>query len=323
MRAAVIGAGAMGSLAAFLLHSAGVEVVLYESREERRSLLRERGIVLRGAIEGGFAPEVGEAGKAEAPFDLMVLAVDAGQTGGALRPLSPFVHRDTAYLSLQDGFAAAELASLVGAERTLVALAWISAEELPSGEVEVEGIRALKLGCLAEEEGGWLEELSAALGRTCPCGVEAVPDVDAGTWSRLQGAAAVSGVCAVAGMAPLEARADGRLDVLCREAAEECRRSAAAVGVELPVQESPWDEAVWGALRPPMLKRVEAGEATEVAWMSGRIVEKARSTGLPVPVHGAIFTLVREIEGGRHRPGEAAARELERRAEEDRGMSLQ
>lgn len=313
----------MGSLAAFLLHFAGAEVVLYESREERRSLLRERGIVLRGAIEGGCAPEVGEVGKAEAPFDLMVLAVDAGQTGEALRPLSPFVHRDTVHLSLQDGFAAAELASLVGADRTLVALSWISAEELHSGEVEVEGMRALKLGCLADEGVGWLEELSAALGRTCPCGVEVVPDVDAATWFRLQSAAAVSGVCAVTGMAPLQARADGRLDALCREASEECRRSAASLGVELTVPESPWDEAVWEALRPPMLKRVEAGKATEVAWMSGRIVETARGSGLPVPVHGAMLTLVREIEGGRHRPGEAAARELKRRAEEDRGMSLQ
>ncbi len=323
MRVAVIGGGAMGSLAAYLLHRAGVEVVIYERREERSRRLREEGIVLRGAVEGHWAPVPVEEGTAPAAYDVMVLAVEAGMTGEALRPLSPFVHRDTRYLSLQEGFAAAELASLVGAERAIAALAWVSAEEAPTGVVEVEGLEALRLGWFGSEKARALADLSSAFAEVCPCEVEPAPDIDAVAWLRLQSAASVSGICAVAGSAPREARLDERLDKLCREATEECRAAASAVGVELPPQDSPWREAVWERLRPPMLRQALAGRATEVAWMSGRIVETARGSGVPVPVHGAMLTLLREIEGGRHRPGEAAVRELMRRVEENRGMSLQ
>ncbi len=322
MRVAVIGAGAMGSLAAYLLQAAGAEVVLYERRAERLRFLRAEGVVLRGAVEGRCAPEVGEEGKAAAPYDALVLAVEAGKTGEALRPLSPFVHRNSVYLSLQDGFAAAELASLVGAERTVVALSWVSAEESATGAVEVEGMRELRVGPFAERNvGGW-EDLASALARACPCGAKAVPDIAGSAWERLQYAAAVSGICAVSGMVPAEARADGRLDGLCAEAAEECRGAAAAAGMELPRPGSAWEGAVWDNLRPPMQRRAEAGEATEVAWMSGRVVEAARGSGTAVPVHTALLTLIREIEGGRHRPGEAAVRELLRRVEEEKGMSL-
>ncbi len=323
MRTAVIGAGAMGSLAAYLLHRAGMEVVVYERREERLRRLREEGVTLRGYVEGRFAPLLGEAGRAAAPYDVMVLAVEAGHTGEALRPLSPYVHRDTVYLSLQEGFAAAELAALVGAARTVVALAWASAEEVASGAVEVERLKALRVGRFGVQSAGAYAGLPPMLAGAFPCEVETVADIDAATWGRLQGAAAVSGICAVAGMEPIEARGDGRLDRLCREAAEECRVVAAAVGVELPQLQSPWMEAIWERLKPPMLKRALAGEATEVAWMSGRVVETARAHGVPVPVHGAIFTLVREIEGGRHRPGKTAVSELLRRVGENKGMSLQ
>ena len=322
MRTAVIGAGAVGSLAAWLLHLGGAEVVLYERREERLRRLREEGIVLRGAVEARFRPRLGEEGEMPAPFDLMVLAVDAGRTGEALRPLSPFVHRGTAYLSLQDGFAAAELASLVGGERTFVALPWLSAEETSTGEVEVEELRALVLGPFAGVGAEELERMAGLFAR-CPCGVDMETGVIGNIWERLMYAGPVSGICAVAGTAPGEARRDARLDELCGEAAEECLRVALAAGVELPRPGSVWDGAVWRKLRPPMLRRVEGGGRTEVDWMSGRVVETAREAGVPVPVHGAILSLVRELESGRHRPGEAAVRELARRAGEERGMSLQ
>ena len=137
MRVAVIGAGAMGAVASLLLYDAGAEIVVYERREERVAHIRDRGICVRGALEGDAFPHIGKAGEAVAPFDMMVFAMGAGETGDALRPLSPFVHRDTTYISLQDGNAVTGLAGLVGEERAFAALAWVSAFETPGGEVEI------------------------------------------------------------------------------------------------------------------------------------------------------------------------------------------
>ena len=78
---------------------------------------------------------------------------------------------------------------------------------------------------------------------------------------------------------------------------------------------------MWSRVKPPMLIDVEAGRKTEIDHMSGHIVTHARARGIAVPVHGAILTLVREMESGRHRPGEGAVKELKRLASIERGAA--
>ena len=322
MRVAVIGAGAMGGLAALLLDKAGVEVVVYELREERVAGIRGSGIRVRGAVSGEAFPEVGLAGEAVAPYDMMVLAMGAGGTGDALRPLSPLVHRDTVYLSLQDGNAVTGLAGLVGEERAFAAVAWVSAVEDPGGEVEVEDFRSLVLGAFLPGREAVMEPIVEALEAVFPGKARVTADLRGETWKRLEAAAAVSGLCAVVGAAPQEAQAMEGLDRLCGEAAGECRRAAACNRRDPSEPGSPWEDALWRRVKPPMLADIEAGRMTEIDHLSGSIVEHARAANIPVPVHSAILTLVKEIESGRHRPGEAALKELKRRIAEEKGMSL-
>jgi 2-dehydropantoate 2-reductase len=71
-----------------------------------------------------------------------------------------------------------------------------------------------------------------------------------------------------------------------------------------------------------MLLDLEAGRKTEIEYLSGRVVERARAARVPAPVHGAILSLVGEVSSGRHHPGEIAVRELKRRVMEEKGMSL-
>ena len=230
MRAAVIGGGAMGSLASLLLHDSGAELVIYERREERLQRLREDGVRVRGAVEGEFMPQLGRPGEAAAPYDLIVLAVGAGEGGEALRPLSPYVHRDTVYLSMQDGSAVSELAGMVGDERAFATMAWISAVEARSGEVEVEECRFLVLGGFLPGGGDRITALAEALGSASAMEVRVAPDLKREVWKRLTAAAAVSGLCAVTGLVPEEARRREEIDGLCGEASLECARVAAADG---------------------------------------------------------------------------------------------
>ena len=322
MRVAVIGAGAMGTLACLLLCDAGAEVVVYELREPRAVQIEESGISVRGDISGKAVPTVGEVGKPAAPYDVIILAVGAGDTGNALRPLSPFVHRDTAYLSLQDGNAVAALAALVGEERAFAAVARVSAFEAPDGEVEVEDFRSLVLGAYVPGRESAITPLVEAVEAVHPGRAGVTPDLEGEIWRRLEAAAAVSGLCAVSGVNPQEARASRELDRMCGEAATECRRVAASEGRESGLPIAPWEDAVWRAVKPPMLRDIEAGKKTEIAYMSGRIVEQARAAGIATPLHSALLTLVTEVESGRHKPGEAALKELERRIDEEKGMSF-
>ncbi len=322
MRIAVIGAGAMGSLACLLLGDAAQDITVYEARAERAAAVAEGGIRVRGDVEGRVFPRVGRIGEAGAPYDAIILAVGAGASGDALRPLSPFVHRHTVYLSLQDGDAASILAALVGEERTLAGLAGVSAREGEDGVVEVEEYRSLVLAPYAGGGEGALRELAQALRPLRPGRVTLAGDLEEEVWKRLCPAAAVSGVCAVSGMAPREARGLRELDELCAEAAGECAKAAARAPGEGGPLSSPWREAVWERIKPPLLLDLERGRETEIEQLSGRVVERARAAGIPVPVHGALLSLVKEISSGRHRPGDLAVKELQRRVAEEKGMSL-
>lgn len=323
MRTAVIGAGAAGSLAAHLLHGGGSEVHLYEIREERRKQLQSQGLRLRGALQVEERFPVHAPGEAEVPFDAVVLAVKAVDTGDALRPLSPFVHRHTFYLSLQDGFAAEELAGLVGGEKTVVAVPWLSAEEEEDGAVRVEAVRSLVLGGLqAGFDSSRLAALAEAMGGTLETVVGVAEDIRPEVWRRLRAAAGVSSLCALLGEVPDAARAREEVGRYAREAAEECERVATLQGASLQERESPWDAAVWRRLRPPMLRDVMRGAATEVGWLCGSIAEKGGREGLKTPVTSALLSLVRELEKGARSPGADNLRELRRRVDEERGMSL-
>jgi len=322
MRIAVIGTGAMGGLASLLFCNAGMEVYVYDRREERLAGIKRNGIRILGDLNGEAFPEVGKAGEATAPFDVMVLAVGARETGDALRPVSPFVHRDTIYVSMQDGSAVSILAGLVGEERAFAALGWLSSFETPAGEVEVEDMRSLVLGSFVPGGEARIAQLVEAIEAVYPGRVRLAADLEGEIWKRLGCAAAVSGLCAIAGAVPQEAREIKDLDAFCEEAAKECRQAASSAGRELRPAASPWEDAVWRNVKPPMLKDVEAGRKTEVACLSGRIVEQARATGIAVPVNSAILTLVKEMQSALRRPGEAALSELRRRIAEEKGMSL-
>lgn len=321
MKVAVVGAGAMGSIMACLLHDGGMEVVLYEKREERVADVRLNGIRLRGDLEAHEAMAIKPPGEPAGSFDLIVLAVPAGSEGDALRPLSPFVHRETLYLSLQEGNAVEELVELVGEERAGGAVSRVSAAERQDGEVEVEELRSIRVGGYPSLRGPGFVPLVDAAAAASSGRLGLASDLGWEIGERLAVAAPVSSLCAVLGAAPREIMARPEVDSLCLDAVEEARRVIAAARRE-DAPGSPWEEAVWMRVKPPLLRQLEEKRASEVDRLPGYVAERARSAGMPAPVHAALTSLVREIGSGRHKPGEAAFRELQRRIGEEKAMGL-
>ncbi|MBC7253634.1 MAG: hypothetical protein H5T72_06680 [Actinobacteria bacterium] len=326
MRVAVVGAGAMGSLVAHILAGAEVEVALYEIRAERRATLASDGLRLRGVLEGESKPQVRSPSEGGEPFDVLILAVKAHAGGDALRPLSPFVHRDTFYLSLQEGNAGEGLAELVGEERAWTALAWVSAAEAGGGAVEVEGCRSLVIGPAVPREAvavpPGLEALVGALRGGFPGHVELAKDTCRAVFSRLLSAAPVSAFCALCAENPGSLRGREEVDGWVREASGECSLVAASAGLEVEVPADPWEDAVWNRLPPPMLRDAVAGRITERDYLTGFLLREAGRLRLRTPLLSALHSLLGEVESGARVPGEVLLRELRRRVSEERGMSL-
>jgi 2-dehydropantoate 2-reductase len=122
-------------------------------------------------------------------------------------------------------------------------------------------------------------------------------------WSKLIFNATVNAVAALTGL-PHDrhfAERDRLEDLghLVYELVEEGKQVAAAAGIEL--HEDPWEMNVLATRRgsahyPSMLEDVEAHRPTEIDRITGALVREAGRVGVPVPLHTALYRLVKARE---------------------------
>ena len=132
---------------------------------------------------------------------------------------------------------------------------------------------------------------------------KAFDDLRPAQWSKLIFNATVNTVAALTGLrhdphfATLEEPSD--LGFLVRKLMDEGKAVAAAAGVTL--DEDPWDMNVWATQRghrhaPSMLEDVQARRLTEVDMITGSLVREAHRLGVPVPLHEAMYSLIKGVE---------------------------
>jgi 2-dehydropantoate 2-reductase len=133
---------------------------------------------------------------------------------------------------------------------------------------------------------------------------EVFADLRPAQWSKLIFNATVNSVAALTGLphdahfAAEETPAD--LGHLVHDLVDEGKAVAAAAGVEL--YEDPWEMNVHATRRgsahyPSMLEDVEAHRETEIDLITGSLVREAERHGVPVPLHTALYRLVKAREG--------------------------
>src|SRR5207253_3112503 len=132
---------------------------------------------------------------------------------------------------------------------------------------------------------------------------EALPDLRPAQWSKLIFNATVNGVAALTRL-PHDAHfaaENGPADLgrLVHALVDEGKRVAAAAGIEL--HDDPWEMNVLATRRgsahyPSMLEDVEARRPTEIETITGSLVREAERLGVPVPLHTALYRLVKAKE---------------------------
>ena len=132
---------------------------------------------------------------------------------------------------------------------------------------------------------------------------EVFPDLRPAQWSKLIFNATVNSVAALTGLRHDHHFADeakpSDLGHLVRDLVDEGKAVAAAAGVDL--YEDPWEMNVHATRRgsahyPSMLEDVEAHRATEIDLITGSLVREAERHGVPVPLHTALYRLVKARE---------------------------
>jgi 2-dehydropantoate 2-reductase len=287
----------IGSL--FAAHLARVcEVSVLCRREEHARALNEHGLrvsgrhdftaMLRASTDPGELPEP----------ELSIVATKTTEVAAAAARLEGR-WPGAAVMTVQNGLGAE--AAFPG-RRVVSAVTFMSGTRHSDTHVEYILDTETWLGPYGETPYELVEEVAATIVES-GLKARAFTDLLPAQWSKLIFNATVNAVAALTGLPHdphFAAREQtGDLGHLVFELVEEGKRVAAAAGVEL--HEDPWEMNVLATQRgsrhyPSMLEDVEARRPTEIEHITGALVREADRLGVPVPLHTALYRLVRARE---------------------------
>jgi 2-dehydropantoate 2-reductase len=309
-RVCVVGAGVIGSL--YAGHLAQVaEVSMLTRRHEQAAALVERGLRISGKSDRKVAVAATADPAELAEFDLGILATKATDLEDAAARLSDRSPQAT-LMTIQNGLGAEEIVRRHGGWPLISAVTFMSGVRHSDTHVEYELDTETWLGPYAGTTTSYeaVQSVEALLQRS-GLRARAFPDLRPAQWSKLIFNATVNTVAALTDLPHVSQFAardeDTDLGHLVHELMEEGKRVAGAADVEL--HEDPWEMNVLAVRRgeteaasgryahvPSMLDDVRARRRTEVDFITGALVREARRLGVPVPLHEAMYRLVRARE---------------------------
>jgi 2-dehydropantoate 2-reductase len=293
----VAGAGTIGSLfAGFLARVA--DVSLLTRREDHARALNEHGLRVSG--RANFTVRVRAAADPAALDAELVIVACKGNDLAELAARIEGCFSGATVMTVQNGLGAEEVVAKHGDWPLLSSVTFMSGTRHSDVHVQYILDTATWIGPYRGTTGDDARRVAELI---VSSGLEAegFDDLRPAQWSKLIFNATVNSVAALTGLPHDRHFAEGALGDLVHRLVDEGKATAAAAGVELG--EDPWEMNVLAtrrgyAHRPSMLEDVEAGRPTEIELITGSLVREARSRGVPVPLHAALYQLVKAKEAG-------------------------
>jgi len=298
MKIAIIGTGAMGSVYAGLLASAGHEVWAIDTWREHVDAMREKGLRVEGA-SGDRTVRVHATNKSEeaGPCDLVILATKAMHVATAAESAKALLKKETPVLSIQNGLGGPDsAASVLGRERVMVGVVGgFGASMRAPGHAHHNGWELVRLG----EFGGPItpglksvEELWRGAGFR----VKVFDDIDQLVWEKLLCNCAYSGPCGLSERTVGAVMNDPDLARVSAACASEGFAVAKKKGVKLGFDDPVAYVRDFGSkipnARPSVLLDLLSKRKSEIDVINGSIPRVGKDLGLSAPVNEAMTALV-------------------------------
>jgi 2-dehydropantoate 2-reductase len=302
MKIAIVGTGAMGSVYAGLMASAGNEVWAIDTWREHIEAMRAKGLRLEGASGDRVAKlnatsEPREAGKCE----LVILATKAMHVAQAAEGAKPLLGADTVVLSIQNGLGGPETAAqILGKERVMVGVVGgFGASMKGPGHAHHNGMELVRLGEFGGPITPRLEKVAQAW-RGAGFRVKVFDDIDQLVWEKLVCNCAYSGICGLTEHTIGEVMNDPELARVSAACATEAYAVAKKRGVRLGFDDPLAYVRDFGSkipnARPSVLLDLLAKRKSEIEVINGSIPRVGAGLGLAAPVNDALTALVRDKE---------------------------
>ena len=296
----MVGAGSIGSLYAGHLAQV-VDVSVLTRRPEHADALNREGLRVTGRSDVHARVHATADPDELEPFDLAIVATKAAGLVDASESLAGRFAGATVMTTL-NGLGAEEVVRARGRWPLVSAVTFMSGTKHSDTEVEYVLDTETWLGPYEDTPYAVVEEI-AGLIEASGLKARAFEDLRPAQWSKLIFNATVNSVAALTGLphdahfAAEETPAD--LGHLVHDLVDEGKAVARAAGIEL--YEDPWEMNVHATRRgsahyPSMLEDVEARRETEIELITGSLVREAERHGVKVPLHTALYRLVKAKE---------------------------
>jgi len=298
----IVGTGAMGSVYAGLLASAGHEVWAIDRWREHIDAIRANGLRVEGAsgdrtVKINASVNAIEAGRC----DLVIIATKAMHVAQAAESAKALLGKDTPVLSIQNGLGGPDTAAeVLGRERVMVGVVGgFGASMKGPGHAHHNGMELVRLG----EFGGPITERLRKVEQIWSGAgfrVKVFDDSDQLVWEKLICNCAYSGPCAVAECTTGEVMDDPDLWRVSAACASEAFEVALKKKIRLSFNDPVAYVRDFGSkipkARPSVLLDLLAKRKSEIGVINGSIPRVAREFGLAAPVNEAITALVQAKE---------------------------
>lgn len=303
MKIAILGGGgAMGGIFGGYLARAGNDVTLIDVSQAAVTTINDNGLTIeeRDGSQPVIKVPASDKPASVGPVDLIINFVKCYHTEAAVRAAAPMIGKDTAVLSLQNGWGnAPRIASIVGEDRVLVGLTYHGGTLLAPGRVKHPGSGMTYIGELTgkptERLGKVIEAFRAASIETTQS--DRILDE---VWKKLALNACTLPVAGLLHFMSHELVAFDGSKSLMAAILKEVVAVANAQGIALDYGER-W-AAITGLLekaiggKASMLQDVEARRQTEIEVINGAIVDAGRRVGVPTPHNETMVWMIQAAE---------------------------
>lgn len=314
MQVVVYGAGAIGSLVGARLHEAGGNVRLI-ARPAHAAAIGREGLRVEAEREVRVV-QLPARERLEGPADVVLLTVKSQDVLTASREIAR-ASLDATVVTMQNGVRAdADAASVLGRDRVVACVAYVSASFTRPGVVQVAGWRGyLLVGAPYPESRDRVEAVRALLARAMPA--RHAEDVPAARWTKLI-VNLPNAIPAATGIPLGRAFRDRRLNRLAIATMREGARIARASGHPLEAGARSRPFRLLATLPRPLayalfsrrliaqfpassafggstLQSFQRGSTSELDYLNGEVVRAGADAGRPTPINSALLFKGQEV----------------------------
>ena len=321
MRAAIYGAGSLGTILGAFISKSGTDIDLINRNKAHVQALRQNGARVCGTLNFTQKVNALTPDQMEGKYDIIILLTKQQFNEQVVTFLKDYLEDDGVIVTLQNGLPEYKIAQIVGEERVLgCTVAW-GATMLEPGVCELTSepdSLTFSLGSISKTRNAHFEEVKALLEKMGP--VEVDENFIGSRWSKLLINSAFSGMSTVLGSTFGEAASNKASRKIVQAIIKECIDVCSAAGIRIePVQgkdivklldyHGPVKKAVSFAIIPlaikkhallkaSMLQDIEHGKKTEIDAINGVVCEYGRKYKVPTPCNDKVVEIVHKIENG-------------------------